>query len=949
MAFRYLIYRTDYGNTIVRETATDTSTGGTEASFYTDFVIPEIQPLYLWRVNTDAAPFVEPNTDQNINNWEEHIAPPPEPEDNATIGFVTGITSQKIDIVTGATGNVGIFLADGNLEDSGYDISSLTGSTTGGTPINVFNAYTGATEIRLTDIETDVSTISGDTTQLQADVVYLSGVTDAQQDDITYLSGETAQSQADIVYLSGETSQLQGDVIYLSGVTDAQQADIDYISGVTDTKLDITDFNVYSGETQPIIDAALTGVTNLGTGSTIGSTSGRDVTLKSISVIGGLSISGDINNIIISGETSPSITWGNITGTLSNQTDLQNALNVKLDITNFNAYTGTSETRFQGIEADIVYLSGVTDGQQADIVYLSGITDEQQADIVYISGVTDAKLNITDFNVYSGATDGRIDSLEADSLIFYQDRLVNITGATNGIYKSDGNNIKLGGALTEDTLISGNTYNLSFDIQNITLQAAGATSITDVNGNNIDVKTNAGIINLIGNDNLSSEEFKLAISENGGIITDSRAVKTGIEYALDYSSSFVNRSLVDKAYVDAIASGLDLKESVKVTTTSGNTDLDLTGGTFGGTIDGYTVADGDRVLIKNQDLTQSQNGVWVYSSGGNTFARAIDFVNPYVTSGAFMFIETGSTHAASGWVLVTQDPINVGTTDLVFTQFSDAGSYQAGIGIDISGNAISVDGASLAGNSISWTGNTFNVDTETGTLNIALGNKLNVSDFNIYSGVTNTRISGIESDVTYISGITDTKLNTSDFNTYSGVTDTRLSDIENDITYISGVTDTKLDTDIFTGYTASTEPNEIFLIHTGGTNINTIAVTAIGWDSVEVSGTSFLWSGGTDIWVKEAGDYELSYNIPFNANTNRNIAIGSNIIKNNSVVIDLTASAGGGTTNTGGAGSVSLSTVILTLALNDKLTLGTFRTEQSGTVLSSATGSVLIKKKNTLQ
>ncbi len=49
MAFRYLIYSTGttYATTIVRESATN-NPGAFEASHYTDFVIPEIQPLYCF-------------------------------------------------------------------------------------------------------------------------------------------------------------------------------------------------------------------------------------------------------------------------------------------------------------------------------------------------------------------------------------------------------------------------------------------------------------------------------------------------------------------------------------------------------------------------------------------------------------------------------------------------------------------------------------------------------------------------------------------------------------------------------------------------------------------------------------------------------------------------------------------------------------------------------------
>ena len=62
MAFRYLIYSTGttYADTIIRESATD-NPGANEASLFSDFIIPEIQPLYLWRVtgSTDVVPNID--------------------------------------------------------------------------------------------------------------------------------------------------------------------------------------------------------------------------------------------------------------------------------------------------------------------------------------------------------------------------------------------------------------------------------------------------------------------------------------------------------------------------------------------------------------------------------------------------------------------------------------------------------------------------------------------------------------------------------------------------------------------------------------------------------------------------------------------------------------------------------------------------------------------------
>jgi len=460
-------------------------------------------------------------------------------------------------------------------------------------------------------------------------------------------------------------------------------------------------------------------------------------------------------------------------------------------------------------------------------------------------------------------------------------------------------------------------------------------------------------LTLIGNTALTVEKTKLEISETVMKITDSRtgATQVGMVYAADYSTTFTDESLITKRYADAIASGLVPKAAVLFATTIGDGNIDLTGGTFGGTIDGVNVLDDDRVLMTEQ-TDASENGIYDYNITGNTFTRSSDFDgNPdgEVTSGNMIPVTSGSTLYSTIWVLVTSNPIIVGTTDLEFTLFSSPHELIAGVGIDINANTISVDGASLAGNSISWTGDTFNVDVNSGTLAASLALKLDVTVFDTFTGTTLPATYVTISDFNTFTGTTlpANYYNKTEINAYTASTDTRLDTIETDITYISGVTDTKLDSDIFTGYTATTAANEIFLIHTGGTDLNTILATAIEWDTVVVSGSSFSWTGSS-IQVLEGGLYEINYNIPYNITANSSIGVGANIILNNTTVIDVTAAAGLAV-KSDGAASIGLPTVILSLALNAVLTLAAFRTHHAGTANSSLTGSILIKKKNTLQ
>jgi hypothetical protein len=117
-----------------------------------------------------------------------------------------------------------------------------------------------------------------------------------------------------------------------------------------------------------------------------------------------------------------------------------------------------------------------------------------------------------------------------------------------------------------------------------------------------------------------------------------------------------------KAYVDALAHGLDVKASVVVATT-GNITLSGTQ-----TIDGVAVSVGNRVLVKDQ-ATASENGIYVVASGA--WVRAEDAnSNAEVTAGMFTFVARGVVNGDTGWVLTTNDPITLGTTGLFFDQFS---------------------------------------------------------------------------------------------------------------------------------------------------------------------------------------------------------------------------------------------------------------------------------------
>jgi hypothetical protein len=147
-----------------------------------------------------------------------------------------------------------------------------------------------------------------------------------------------------------------------------------------------------------------------------------------------------------------------------------------------------------------------------------------------------------------------------------------------------------------------------------------------------------------------------------------------------------------KGYVDSARQGLDVKQSVRAATTG---VINLSGDLENNdSIDGVTLATGNRVLVKNQS-TASQNGIYVVQTSGAA-VRATDANGTAdtgeVSGGTFVFVEEGTLNADSGFVVSSNGPITVGTDAMNWVQFSGAGAITAGDGLTQTGTTINAVG-----------------------------------------------------------------------------------------------------------------------------------------------------------------------------------------------------------------------------------------------------------------
>ena len=235
--------------------------------------------------------------------------------------------------------------------------------------------------------------------------------------------------------------------------------------------------------------------------------------------------------------------------------------------------------------------------------------------------------------------------------------------------------------------------------QTLTLGAAATTDISGLTSLTVDNITING--NTVQTDNANGD---LTLSPNG---TGTVVVPSGYELRAGFTAD----SLVNKQYVDAIAEGLHVHASVMAATTqtlaleSGDTvtysngssgvGATLTLSTGISTLDGYTLVNGDRLLIKNETNT-AHNGIYIRTSA-TVLTRATDFdTTAEIASGDFLFVTNGTVNGSNGFVQ-TEITTTIGTSPILFEQFSGAGQITAGNGLSKSGNIldVNVDGSSI--------------------------------------------------------------------------------------------------------------------------------------------------------------------------------------------------------------------------------------------------------------
>jgi len=184
--------------------------------------------------------------------------------------------------------------------------------------------------------------------------------------------------------------------------------------------------------------------------------------------------------------------------------------------------------------------------------------------------------------------------------------------------------------------------------------------------------------------NLNAEQTARIAADNQ-LAIDYAAADTSLSQTITSAYQAADAQVVSQlqAYADSLQAGFSVKAPVKAIATS---NITLSGTQ---TVDGVALTAGMRVLVAGQTAA-SANGIYVVAAGA--WARASDAdSDSEVKDGMSVFVEEGTTNHDSTWVLITNNSITLGTTELTFVQFSGLGQVTAGDGLAKVGNELSVN------------------------------------------------------------------------------------------------------------------------------------------------------------------------------------------------------------------------------------------------------------------
>lgn len=566
---------------------------------------------------------------------------------------VTDPTADRTITLPDSTGTVVLADGSGNVTISGNLTVSGTTTSVNQTEINVTNAFVfeGATanayETTLSIVEPTAdrtiylkdgdgtlaftSDISTATTLLQNNIdAKLDAVGGVSSTEIGYLDGVSSSIQTQL-----DGKALSNHTHQITSLTDitASATEINYLGGVTSAIQ--TQLNAKRNEADDLLLAATKVVVFEGT-----TDNAYETTLTVTDPTA--------DRTITLPDATGTIAILDATQTLTNKTISSADNTVSITASTVSDFTEAAQDAIGNAVGSGLSYNDSTGAISVDTTAIQAV----------VSGVSNTEIGYLD-----GVTSAIQTQLDAKSATGHTHTSSNVTDFTEAAQDAIGNSLGSG--------LSYNDSTGAISVDTATIQARVA-NVSDTEIGYLDGVTSAIQTQLNNKLGLSGGTLTGALTLNADPTSDLHAAT--------------------KSYVDAATAGLNVHASVKAATTANitlATDVEN-----GDTLDGVTLATGNRILIKNQ-TTKSQNGVYTVNASGAP-TRATDYdATPEVDAGDFIFVEGGTVNGKTGWVqtnLIT----TIGTDEIEFTQFSGSGTYTAGTGLTLTGTTFSINTGTTA-------------------------------------------------------------------------------------------------------------------------------------------------------------------------------------------------------------------------------------------------------------